>query len=169
LATLALLLLAGAASAQTACVRCTGPDATYSCTATSEERIADAALGLFCVSRIAGEHHHASCGVERGRSDCGGLPVSYVYDQGAVPGAPLAAEPQAAEAPGNGEPRTLDELTHGSVTASAKAVQKAGENLGTTAANAGKATVNAIKDAGKTVGDATKKTLKCLGSALNDC
>ena len=167
----AFLLLTAAASAQTVCVRCTGPDQTYACTAIADDPVPDAALGLFCVSRIAGEHNHASCSIERSSTSCDGLAVSFDYDENAVPGAAANADPkpETADTPNDGEPRTLGEFTKETVDASAKAVKKAGENIGESAANAGKAAADAIKSTGKTVGNATKKTLKCLGSALNDC
>ncbi len=166
-----LMLTFATASAQTVCVRCTGPDQTYACAVTADHPIADAAVNLFCVSRIASEHNHESCGVERGQANCAGLPVSYAYDGSDVPNVAVnpAQRDNPAETPGKAEPSTLGEFTKETFNASAKAVKKAGENIEDSAATAGKKAADAIKGTGKAIGDATKKTLKCLGSALNDC
>lgn len=168
-ATLCLALLGGsAASAQTACVRCFGPEQVYRCEARSEQAIPEQAVGLFCVSKIASEHAHESCGIQRGATLCDGLAVSYPYDETMG-----ASEPPVDEGPQNrnsdGEPATLGEFTKDTVSASAKSAKKAGENIGEAASKAGSATSDAIKGAGNAIGNATKKTLKCLGSALNDC
>jgi hypothetical protein len=168
-AALCLGLFAGsAASAQTACVQCSGPDQVYRCEATSNQAIPDQAVGWFCVSKIASEHAHESCGVQRGAKVCEGLTVSYVYDENIG-----TSEPPADDSPknrtGNDEPATLGEFTKDTVSASAKSAKKAGENIGDAASKAGSATSEAIKNAGSAIGNATKKTLKCLGSALNDC
>jgi len=151
--------------AETACVRCTGPDATYRCIATSEQPLASGAAGFFCASKIAGEHAHESCAVQRGATDCQGLEVSYAYDETS----PLGAIEEGGNGNDDGEPSTLGEFTKDTVSTSAKTVKKAGENIGDAASKAGSATANAIKGAGSAIGNATKKTWKCLGSALNDC
>lgn len=162
------LLTGSAALAETACVRCFGPEQVYRCEATADQPIPNQAVGLFCVSRIASEHAHEGCGVQRNITVCGGLSVTYVYneDLGA------SAEDSGDRAPNrkaNGEPATLGEFTKDTVKASANSAKNAGENLGNAASKAGTATTDAIKGAGNAIGNATKKTLKCLGSALNDC
>jgi hypothetical protein len=168
-ATVCLTLLTGsAASAQVACVQCSGPEQIYRCEATADQPIPSQTLGLFCVSRIAGEHAHEICGVQRGATVCGGLPVSYVYDENFG----TSADGSGGNAPNrtaNDEPATLGEFTKDTVSASAKTAKNAGENIGSAASKAGAATTDAIKGAGNAIGNATKKTLKCLGSALNDC
>lgn len=162
------LFMGSAASAEIACVQCYGPEQVYRCEATADEPIPNQALGLFCVSRIASEHAHESCGVQRGATNCSGLPVSYVYDQNfgkSADGSDESAQSRTA----NGEPATLGEFTKDAVSASAKSAKNAGESIGNAASKAGSATTDAIKGAGNAIGNATKKTLKCLGSALNDC
>ena len=154
-----------AASAQTACVQCSGPDQVYRCEATADQPIPDQAVGLFCVSKIASDHAHESCGVQRGAKLCGGLSVTYVYDENSG----TSADTRAPNRTANGEPATLGEFTKDTVSASAKTAKNAGENIGSAASKAGTATTDAIKGAGNAIGNATKKTLKCLGSALNDC
>jgi hypothetical protein len=167
-AVLCLAFLAGtAACAQTACVRCFGPEQVYRCAAVSNEAIPEQAVSLFCVAKIASEHVHESCATQRGVTDCDGLTVSYAYDE-RIGAAGLAGE-GAGKRAGDGEPATLGEFTKDTVSASARSAKKAGENIGAAASKAGAATSEAIKGAGSAIGNATKKTLKCLGSALNDC
>ena len=87
-------------------------------------------MGLFCVSKIASEHAHESCGVQRGATLCDGLTVSYPYDESLG-----TAEPPVDEEPQNrtadGEPATLGEFTKDTVSASAKSAKKAGKTLAT--------------------------------------
>jgi hypothetical protein len=166
MAALAAMRISHPALAQSVCVHCTGPDQDYVCNVSAEGFIPAKPIGLFCASKIAGEHSHESCAVQNTPTACTGVEVSYVY-RADSPGS-LAAEPQDVNA-APGEPATLGEFTKDTVNASAKSVKKAGENIGEAASNAGSATANAIKGAGNAIGDATKKTLKCLGSALNDC
>jgi hypothetical protein len=156
--------------AGTACVICAGPAQTYRCEVSADNALPPHVTGLYCVSRIAEDHHHASCAAARGQVDCEGIAVSYAYEEGLAPSAAVPPDGEDAPGePGNGEPETLHEMTKDSVDASASAVKKAGENIGEAASKAGKATTDALKSAGKAIGDATKKTFKCLGSALNDC
>ena len=164
------LLTNSPASAQTACVQCTGPEQVYRCEATADEPIPSQTVGLFCVSKIASEHAHEACGVRRGDRLCGGVSVSYVYDENF--GSSAAAAEGSEHGPNrnaSGEPATLGEFTKDTVAASAQSAKNAGKNLGSAASKAGAATTDAIKDAGSAIGNATKKTLNCLGSALNDC
>jgi hypothetical protein len=168
-AALWLGLLAGsAACAQIACVQCSGPDQLYRCEATADQPIADLAVGLFCVSRIASEHAHETCGVQRGATVCGGVAVRYVYDENFGASADSGGE-AAPNRTANDEPATLGAFTKETVNASAQSAKNAGENIGSAASKAGTATTDAIKGAGNAIGNATKKTLRCLGSALNDC
>ncbi len=162
------LLTGSAALAQVACVQCSSPEQVYRCEATADEPIPNQAVGLFCVSRIASEHAHETCGVQRGVTNCGGLSVSYVYDENFGTSAGASGESAQNRTP-NGEPATLGEFTKDTVRASAKSAKNAGENIGNAASKAGSVTTDAIKGAGNAIGNATKKTLKCLGSALNDC
>jgi hypothetical protein len=166
------LLTGSAALAETACVRCFGPEQVYRCEATADQPIPNQAVGLFCVSRIASEHAHEGCGVQRNTTVCGGLSVTYVYNDVYNEDLGTSAEDSGDRAPNrkaNGEPATLGEFTKDTVKASANSAKNAGENLGNAASKAGTATTDAIKGAGNAIGNATKKTLKCLGSALNDC
>ncbi|MGF1621804.1 MAG: hypothetical protein ACFCUR_14460 [Rhodomicrobiaceae bacterium] len=171
-ATGVIFLTITAAGAQSSCVRCTGPDATYYCTAESAENadaVSEKAAGLFCAARVASEYGHQICATQREATACDGIPVTYAYDEQAAPGmnAPRWQEPR--ETRRKNEPETLGEFAKDTAQASGEAVKNAGDTIGDAAKNAGKATTDAIKGAGKAIGDATKKTLKCLGSALNDC
>jgi hypothetical protein len=130
------------AEASFACVRCTGPDQTYRCRAMSDETVPAEAVRYFCMAQIARENVHESCTALRNGVNCNGTDVSYVYQDG------VADQPVEAKGT-SGEPKspTLGEMT-----------VKAGQAVGETAAKAGQA-----------VTDATRRTLKCLGTALNGC
>lgn len=161
-----------AAGAQSSCVRCAGPDATYYCTAETPEgadAVPDKTAGLFCAAKLASEYGHQSCATQREASACEGVAVTYAYDEQATPGMASPRWQQPKPARSKDEPETLGEFAKDTARASGDAVKNAGETIGDAAENAGKATTDAIKGAGKAIGDATKKTLKCLGSALNDC
>lgn len=167
-----VLAAISAAHAQTICVRCTGPEASYRCQTTAEMPVPEKSIGLFCASKLARERGHQSCATERGVTACDGVLVEFAYDPAAAPegfDAAGAGEAPPGQRPESGEPETLADLTKDAVDNSAKNMEKAGKTLGDAARDAGQATANALKGAGKAIGDATKKTLKCLGSALNDC
>lgn len=167
-----MLAAISAAHAQTICVRCAGPEASYRCQTTAEMPVSEKSIGLFCAAKLARERGHQSCATERGVKECDGPIVAFAYDPAAAPEAFNAGGDGQAplhQQPESGEPETLADLTKNAVDNSAKNMEKAGETLGDAARDAGQATTNALKGAGKAIGDATKKTLKCLGSALNDC
>ena len=163
------IFAASGASAEVACVQCSGPDQLYRCEVKVDQAIPDQAVGLFCVSKIASEHAHETCGAQRAATVCGGVPVSFVYDENLGAASAVDANWEKTGERTGGEPATLSEFTKNTVDASAKSAKNAGENIGNAASKAGAATTDAIKGAGNAIGNATKKTLKCLGSALNDC
>ena len=67
-----------------------------------------------------------------GATDCGGLPVSYVYDENFGTSAD-GGDDIAPNRTVNGEPATLGEFTKDTVGASAESVKNAGENIGNAA------------------------------------
>lgn len=158
------------AQAQTVCVQCSEPEATYLCQPLTDSSLPLPAAEFFCVSQVAKQKEHKVCSLQRGRKDCEGELVSYAYDGGIGNDAPVHFNDGDEEkTPKQTEPSTLGEFTKRTIDSSSRAAKKAGENIGNVASGASQATTDAIKDAGKAIGDATKKTLKCLGSALNDC
>jgi hypothetical protein len=167
-----IFLTITAAGAQSSCVRCTSPDATYYCTAESAENaqaVSEKAAGLFCAAKVASDYGHQSCATQREATACDGVAVTYAYDERIAPGMNASRWQEPEPTRRKDEPETLGEFAKDTAEASGEAVKKAGETIGDAAENAGKATTDAIKGAGKAIDDATKKTLKCLGSALNDC
>jgi hypothetical protein len=109
----------------------------------SDETVPADAVRYFCMSQIAREHVHESCAVLRGAASCDGVDASYVYQDG-VDGQTAATGAFPSDPPGNNEePGTLADITRPAFEASVRA--------------------------GKAVGEATKRTWKCLGSALNGC
>jgi hypothetical protein len=135
--------VAAHAESRSACVRCAGPDQTYRCNVMSDEAVAADAVRYFCMSQIAREHVHESCAVLRGAASCDGVDLSYVYQDG-VDGQAVVTDALPPPSSGdNTEPGTLADMTRPAFEASMRA--------------------------GKAVSEATKRTLKCLGSALNGC
>jgi hypothetical protein len=131
------------AEASFACVRCTGPAQTYRCRAMSDETVPAEAVRYFCMAQIAREHVHESCTALRNGVNCNGMDVSYVYQDG-VADQPVESDRAAGE---EAKKPGLADMT-----------LRAGQAVGETAAKAGQA-----------VTDATRRTLKCLGTALNGC
>ncbi len=161
---------ATASFGHTVCVRCSGPEAVYSCDTGDDLRAPERSAGLFCASRIARDYGHESCATQRGSADCGGQRVRYDYPEHSDPAIKTNKESDSSESNSDiafrkREPETLRELATDTIETSKNTIKKTGENIG----EAGKATRDAIKDAGEAIGTATQKTLRCLGSALNDC
>lgn len=184
-----LLMLISPSAAQDICVRCTGPEQTYRCQVDGAGVPSDGrALSFFCAAKIAEENTHASCAVVRRPKECVGPLRTYAYDPEAVPqfGAPLpdGTESEAAQAgpekKREGPPDTLVDLTKETAKETGKVISKAGEKIGGAAKTAAKATEkttrkigekvrDVVTDAGKAVDQAARKTLKCIGSALQNC
>lgn len=154
---------ASTAAAESTCVLCSGPEAAYECNAYANEPIPDAALALFCTSRIADDYGHKSCTVEKTNSACTGLPVHFPYNPDDSNNFGFSFEPTQQDA--NKEPETLGELATETYDASKQTVKETSEAIGNATDKAG----NAMKDAGESISNATKNTLKCIQSALSNC
>lgn len=181
--------LAGAA--QDICVHCTEPERIYQCQVEKAEASADnRALSFFCVAKLADEYGHRTCAVVRKRSTCTGVLKTYVYDPRVVQGLAGAPEAQRGEdvrktakngkASKDGPPDTLVGLTKETARETGEVLGKAGRSIGGAAEKAAKATAqtsrkigesvrDALSNAGKAVDQSARKTLKCIGSAFEDC
>lgn len=156
-------IAASTASADSTCVLCSSPEAAYECNAYANEPIPDAALSLFCTSRIADDYGHKSCAVEKNNSKCVGLPVHFPFNPDDSGKFGFSFKPTQQEA--DKEPETLGELASETYDASKETVKETGEAI----KNMTEKTGNAIKDAGESISTTTKNTLKCIKSALSDC
>lgn len=147
--------LIGQAEAQEFCVACTEPTAVYRCVIEGARPGGGQPLQMLCVTTMAREGKHATCGIKRGTVfDCDG-PVKRVPWSAAelpveTPGAATAAgkpEPDPKE-----PPRTIVEM-----------VKRANEQKASDTAK------DPSKSPGETIGDATKKSWNCLTSLFKDC
>jgi hypothetical protein len=156
--------------AESACVQCSGPDASYTCNAYDTHPIPGEAVALFCTRRIADDYGHKVCAVERNAKTCTGLAVHFTYMPEDTDVPPIEARRGAQEKSGaSAEPETLGELAKDGYDASKETVKNTGKAIGQAAKKAGTATVDAIEGAGESINKATKKTIECLGSALSNC
>lgn len=160
------------AAERSVCVKCFGPEQVYNCGATTDRSISERELQMFCISRLALDYAHQTCGVERGETQCEGKTIIYAYEsETALPTVPLTNDGSAIaeNEVGSGEPATLGEFTKEAVDSSKNTISQVGKKFGDAARDAGETTVNSVQDAGKAISNATQKTLKCLGSALKEC
>jgi hypothetical protein len=154
---------AGGASAQEYCVACSEPAALYRCVIEGAQPRGGQSLQMLCVTAMAREGGHATCGVKRGTVfECDG-PVKRVPWTAleTAPAQPAPAQPQPAHKP---QP---------AATPAAPPPGAEQENPPQTvlemAKRANEKTVEQMKKAGDTVKDATRKTWDCMLSLFTRC
>ena len=168
------------------CVQCKNPDLTYRCNVLRPDGSpAQAAFQYFCIKELAKEGAHQSCSVKRNHGDvCEGLEKTLVYGglerpgtggmtasgeagETAVDGSPDGPLPNGDPAKaGNGEPKTLIELTDQAGEDTKKQLKKTGAAIGGAAKKTGDTVVGAVKKTGDTVVGAVKKTGNAVGGAV---
>ena len=149
--------LMGQAQAQEYCVACTEPTAVYRCVIEGARPGGGQPLQMLCVTAMAREGRHATCGIKRGTVfDCDGpvkrVPWSSTELQVETPGATATAD--RPEPDPNEPPRTLVEMARRANEQSKKANDDAKESF---------------KSTGEAIGNATKKSWTCLTSLFKDC
>lgn len=169
-AAVAVLVAAGspAALAQSLCVVCTGPEATYRCQPEQgPAQPGDVRLGLMCITEIANRDGHQSCSIQRSVTSCAGelrtvavapgpaIQVAPAANQPPIPGNP---PPPRAEVDKSGPPDTMAELAKRTATDGKQQLDKATDAVG-----------DAAKKTGDAVGTAAKKSWRCLSSLFKDC
>lgn len=146
-------LLAKPLSAQEYCVACTEPTAVYRCVIEGARPGGSQPLQMLCITAMAKEGRHATCGVKGGTVfDCDGpvkrVPWAAYNDPGPGEREPAKAPPaQAAAKDPKQPPETVEEM----------------------ARRANEKTAEQAKAFGQTVGDATKKTWRCIASLFTRC
>jgi hypothetical protein len=159
-------LVAGQAEAQEYCVSCTGPNAVYRCVIEGAQPGGSQPLQVLCITTMAKQGGHATCGIKRGTVfDCDG-PVKRIPwatlnapPQPAAPGQQSAAPPAAEPKPDSEEPpQTLLEMAKRANEKTAAQMKQVNENMKEQA----KATNEAFAKA-------TKKTWDCLSSLFTRC
>jgi hypothetical protein len=143
---------AGALAAQEYCVACTEPAAVYRCVVDGAKPGGSQPLQVLCITAMAKEGKHATCGVKGGTVfDCDG-PVKRVpwaaYNEpgpGQEPAAPAAAKSatKPADKDPNAPPQTVQEMAR-------RANEKTAEQA-------------------KALGNATQKTWRCIASLFTRC
>jgi len=139
-------------AAQEYCVSCTEPPALYRCIIEGARPGGSQPLQMLCITAMAKEGQHATCGVKGGTVfDCNGpvkrIPWAAYNEPG--PGQEQTKAP-AAQPPiqdPNAPPATVEEMAK-------RANQKSAEQA---------------KALGQSVGDATKKTWNCIASLFTKC
>jgi hypothetical protein len=165
-------LAAARAEAQEYCVSCTGPNAVYRCVIDGAQPGGNQPLQVLCITTMAKQGGHATCGIKRGTVfDCDG-PVKRIPwatlnapAQPAVPGKQSAAPPappatSAAESKPDPEepPQTVLEMAKRANEKTAEQMKQANENMKQQA-----------KATGEAFAKATKKTWDCLSSLFTRC
>jgi hypothetical protein len=152
---------AGGAEAQEYCVACTEPGAVYRCVIDGARPGGGQSLQMLCVTTMAKEGKHGTCGIKRGTVfDCDG-PVKRVPWSGAdlpveTPGGNTAAT--KPESDPKEPPKTLLEMTKRANEQTAEQIKQANENV-----------KESVKSTGDAIGNATKKTWDCLTSLFKQC
>lgn len=163
------LLLAGSATlaqSQEFCVVCEGPAAVYRCVLEGIGPAQAQPLKVVCITTIARELGHASCGVKGGTvMDCNGA-VKRVQAQGkALPGPDgTLPEPTIMAAPAkpvpspDSEPKTMEEVARRVSKSTADGAKDTGAAVG-----------NAVKKTGDAIGGAVQKTWNCVTTLFKAC
>jgi len=166
-----LFIPAQPAEAQEYCVACTEPNAVYRCVIDGAQPGGSQPLQMLCITSMAKQGGHATCGVKRGTVfDCDG-PIKRIPwatlnqpEQPASPGKQSAIEPPrpspAVETKPDPQepPKTVLEMAKRANEKTAEQMKQANENM---------------KEQAKATGDAfakaTKKTWDCVSSFFTRC
>jgi hypothetical protein len=139
-------------SAQEYCVACTEPAGVYRCVIEGARPGGSQPLQMLCITAMAKEGQHGTCGVKGGTVfDCDGpvkrVPWAAYNDPGPAQAPAKAPPPQSAAKDPKQPPGTVEEMAR-------RANEKSAEQA---------------KAFGQTVGDATKKTWRCIASLFTHC
>jgi hypothetical protein len=154
-------VLAGRAEAQEYCIACTEPAAVYRCVIDGARPGGGQSLQMLCITSMAKDGNHATCGIKRGTVfDCDG-PVKRVPWSGAelpaeTPGTVTAAD--KPEPDPNEPPKTIVEMAKRANEQTADQFKKANDNV-----------KESFKSTGDAIGNATKKSWNCLTSLFKEC
>ena len=166
----ALLTMAVPASAQSLCVTCTQPQASYSCDVEGWSKLQSLRKGsslaqMACITDIAKRYGHGECRVREGYvGSCMGArhvvslkaaPTTAPPQAGAAPPvAPGGQQPPAPTVAKNQPPRTVVEMAGNAAKDTERQIEKAGK---------------AVEKTTKAVGGAVSKTWRCIVSLFSNC
>jgi hypothetical protein len=163
-------LQVGRAEAQEYCVSCSEPKALYRCVIEGAQPRGGQSLQMLCVTAMAKDGGHATCGVKRGTVfECDGAVKRVPWAALNVPQQPEAAPPQPRatetapkpEPPANPPPTAAPAATPGPEAPPQTVLELAKRT--------NEKTAEQMKKAGDTVKDATKKTWDCMLSLFTRC
>jgi hypothetical protein len=150
--------LVGRAAAQEYCVACTEPPAVYRCVIDGARPGGSQPLQMLCITAMAKEGQHATCGVKGGTVfDCNGPVKRVPWTAYNTPQEPVSPPPAAPKDP-NQPPETVEEMAKQANKKTVEQIQKTNENIKQQA-----------QSLGEKVGDATKKTWRCISSLFTRC
>lgn len=181
-----MLSVASAASTNEYCVRCTGPDQTYTCAFDGAPASLDAGLKLYCITALAQSGPHASCAIDRNASTpCSGerkllpLPEALQSAQtdpegggGRLPPLPQhkpeVAPPQnnVADPAADGQQSSESKEPQAEPAAKPEAPPRTVEEM---VVKGTKSASESIAKSGEKASDAAKSTWKCLTSLFSNC
>lgn len=180
--TVVICSLASRAAAQEYCVACSEPNALYRCIIDGAQPGGAQSLPMLCVTTMARQGGHATCGVKRGTVfDCNGV-IRHIPWAAEAPRGPDAAQPLpwATQPAPRAEPAAIPPPAGPSLAPSAQPPPAKPDEPPQTvlemARRANEDTARQMKKAGETVGkagetmkQATKKTWDCLVSFFTKC
>jgi hypothetical protein len=151
----ALCALAVQVAAQEYCVACTEPTAVYRCVIEGARPGGSQPLQMLCITAMAKEGRHGTCGVKGGTVfDCNG-PVKRV---------PWTAQNNPTQTGPGSEPTQAPP-----VQSTAKDPSQPPQTVEEMAKRANQKTAEQAKALGQSVGNATKKTWRCITSLFTHC
>jgi hypothetical protein len=148
------------AAAQEYCIACSEPAAVYRCVIDGARPGGGQPLQMLCITSMAKEGRHATCGIKRGTVfDCDGPVKRVPWSGGDLPLETPASKAAAKPAPdANEPPKTLLDMAKRSNEQTAEQMKKANDG-----------TKDSAKSTGDAIGNATKKTWDCLASMFKQC
>ncbi len=183
-------LAAPASAAESYCVSCSGPQASYLCEVSVPDGVVvSQSPQLYCAYRLASEGHHASCASRRAdASSCQGEPRKLAYEGPSLvaPGTMTtpavtmpAAAPDKPALPADAtalEPEMGDTTTDQAVdpAASPEPIAPADDDDGKDASRVGEEDVaipadEAAPSTGDKIAGAAKTAFNCLASFFKEC
>lgn len=181
----ALLFVVPAATAsiaaESACVTCEGPTATYSCSPAPNAGpeligLAGRKLQFSCIEDIAKRYQHATCSVRRNQlGTCIGIVHMLTGQEAAsAPAASPGTIDGQAGLPPSGETKSVDPSPHGAPVAATKKAAPAVQNsepktVVELAKRTAITTQNEIDRSADKVSKAARSTWRCISTLFQDC
>jgi hypothetical protein len=164
--------LAGPAGAQEYCVACSEPNVIYRCVIEGAQPGGGQPLQMLCITTLAKQGGHATCGVKRGTVfECDGAVkrIPWVALNAPQQPDPAPALPWAAQPASKPEPAAAPVPPAAAPPPAPPAPDAPPQTVLELAKRANEDTAKQMKKAGETVKDATIKTWDCVSSLFTRC